>query len=196
MAQNFNPMKKLLILILPLFMACGSRDVATQENSETAVATTNTAADVPETSAASVAADGLTIGMPNLTAKNGETICVDVQVQNFKQLLSMQYTLTWNKNVLEFTELKNFNLPYLDSNDFGLHLTQNGLLTCAWIDDSLKGATVADNASIYQICFKAKGKAGEESYVKITDRPTSIEVIDLREKSVPLSKKTGVVKIE
>lgn len=193
MVQNFNPMKKLFLLILPLLMACGSRDAAQQETNEMPASARSASVDAQETNTPD---QGLTIFAPTVTAKNGETVCLDVQVQGFQQLLSMQYTITWNKNVLEFTALKNFNLPFLDQNDFGLHLTQNGLLTCAWIDDALKGVTVADNTSVYQVCFIVKGKAGEESYFKITDRPTSIEVIDLREKSVPLTKKAGNVKIE
>ncbi|MFN7120009.1 MAG: cohesin domain-containing protein [Saprospiraceae bacterium] len=191
-------MKKILLAVLPLLMACGARDAAPDATTDTPAAATNTAAvaDAEATNADPAGEEGLTIFAPNLSAKSGSNICVDVQAQGFKQLLSMQYTLAWNKNVLEFTELKNFNLPHLDNNDFGLHLAKDGLLTCAWIDDSLKGATVADNAALYQVCFKVKGKAGEESYFKITDRPTSIEVIDLREKSVPLKKKAGSVKVE
>jgi hypothetical protein len=121
---------------------------------------------------------------------------VDVLVKDFNKLLSMQYTITWNKNVLTFKELKNFKLPYLDVNDFGTNHTLDGTLTIAWIDESLKGATLPDGSSAYQVCFVAKGKTGESSYFKITDRPTSIEVVNLREKVIPLKKTPGKVTIQ
>ena len=168
-------MKKWLLVLLPLSMACNSREnAANQTNNEQA----------------------LTIYAPEITAKSGEKVCMDVQVSGFEKLLSMQYTITWDKNVLQFTELKNFKLPYLDSNDFGTNHTPDGMLTCAWIDESLKGATVADNSAIYQVCFDVKGKAGSSSYFKITDRPTSIEVVNLKEKVIPLKKKMGKITVQ
>jgi hypothetical protein len=41
-----------------------------------------------------------------------------------------------------------------------------------------------------------KGKAGESSYFKITDSPTTIEIVNLREKVIPLKKRIGKVTVE
>lgn len=192
-------MKKWLLVLLPLTMACNSRENAanqTNDAAENASPFSTAAKSAEESSSNAGMSQELTISAPEITAKSGEKVCVDVQVSGFDKLLSMQYTITWDKNVLQFTELKNFKLPYLDSNDFGTNHTPDGMLTCAWIDESLKGATVADNSSIYQVCFDVKGKAGSSSYFKITDRPTSIEVVNLKEKVIPLKKKTGKVIVE
>ena len=192
-------MKKWLLVLLPLLMACNARENATNQaadNAENATALNAAATNAGEAPNAASAPEELTISAPEITAKSGEKVCVDVLVSGFEKLLSMQYTVTWDKNVLQFSEMKGFKLPYLDQNDFGLHRTQDGMLTCAWIDESLKGATVADNSSIYQVCFDVKGKAGTSSYFKITDRPTTIEVVNLREKIIPLKKKTGKVTVE
>lgn len=200
--KNSLQMKKWLILLFPLTIACNSQEKGanqTADNTETATPLSTAVSDAPAASEAPSiggVSQELTIFAPEITAKSGEKVCVDVQVSGFEQLLSMQYTITWDKAVLQFTELKNFQLPFLDQNDFGLNHVQDGLITCAWIDESLKGATVADNGSIYQVCFTVKGKAGSSSYFKLTDRPTSIEVVNLREKIIPLKRKTGKVTVQ
>lgn len=190
-------MKKWFIMLLPLLMSCNSRENAANQSGNTAEnANPLNAAAKNEATNQSDNSQELTIFASEITAKSGEKVCMDVQVMGFEKLLSMQYTITWDKNVLQFTELKNFKLPYLDQNDFGTNHTPEGMLTCAWIDESLKGATVADNSSIYQVCFDVKGKAGSSSYFKITDRPTSIEVVNLKEKVIPLKKKAGKITVQ
>lgn len=189
-------MKKILFVLLTLaFLACNNQNTAQQTSENSDGTATQTAASDENTN---IEANGetLTLSAPELTAKSGETVCVDVLVKDFNKLLSMQYTITWNKNVLTFKELKNFKLPYLDVNDFGMNHTQDGALTIAWIDESLKGVTLPDGSSAYQVCFDVKGKAGESSYFKITDRPTTIEVVNLREKVIPLKKVNGKVTVQ
>lgn len=176
------------------FWACNNPNTSQQtaESSDRAITPTNVATE--ETTLSSNG-EALEITAPEILAKRGETVCMDLLVKGFDRLLSMQYTLTWNKNILAFKELKSFKLPYLDLNDFGTNHTQDGTLTVAWIDESLKGASLPDGSAVYQVCFDVKGKSGESSYFKITDRPTSIEVVNLREKVIPLKKKNGKVTV-
>ncbi len=184
-------MNRMLLIVLTLILANCHNDRAAQQQ-------TSSAASAPVSNTETTALDSddrVTIYFPNLTAKTGQQICVDIKVRNFNQILSMQYTVAWNKAILKFKELRNFKLAYLDAGDFGQHITQDGLLTTAWLDDSLKSVTLSDGASIYQICFEVIGKAGEESYLKITDRPTAIEVANVKEQLIPLKKENGSVKV-
>ncbi|MBK7870630.1 MAG: hypothetical protein IPJ74_08085 [Saprospiraceae bacterium] len=190
-------MKQFLIVLLALaFWSCGNQQ-SSQQQSETPA---NTAESKNNAQATPVSTGGvseeLTIYFPNIIAKTGDQICVDVQVKGFEKLLSMQYTLAWNKAILKFTELKNFNLPHLDAADFGQHRTADGFITAVWIDETLKGVSMPDASSIYQVCFEVIGKSGDNSFIKITDRPTPIEVANQREKLIPMKKENGSVKVE
>lgn len=196
-ATKVQCMKKLFFsLLIPFLVSCNNQNTpqATSESNDESAS--SAVATAQETGGSAQNGEALTISAPEMTAKSGETVCVDVVVAGFNKLLSMQYTITWNQKILVFKELKNFQLPYLDINDFGTTKTNEGILTIAWIDESLKGATLADGSAAYQVCFVAKGKAGESSYFKITDRPTSIEVVNLREKVIPLKKKAGKVTMQ
>jgi len=184
-------------MLLTLAMACTNRDTNPGQTTEDAAIATSLNTTVSDSNRTEVSTEQtLTIYAPEVKAKSGGSVCMDVLVSGFEKLLSMQYTITWNRNVLQFKELKNFQLPYLDPADFGTTRTAEGFLTVAWIEESLKGASVADGSSIYQVCFDVKGKAGESSYFKITDSPTTIEIVNLREKVIPLKKRIGKVTVE
>ena len=42
-------------------------------------------------------------------ANPGEIIEINFQVDNFTNIISVQYSVNWNPDVLKFTSLKNFN---------------------------------------------------------------------------------------
>ncbi|MDX1938963.1 MAG: hypothetical protein SFU99_00340 [Saprospiraceae bacterium] len=190
-------MKQFLILLIGFTFWCCGNQQSSEQKPETPINATesNTSGQATPVSANS-ASEELTIYFPNLSSKTGDQVCVDVLVKGFEQLLSMQYTLAWNKAILKFREIKNFNLPYLDAADFGQHRTADGFITAIWLDETLKGVSVPDATSIYQICFDVIGKSGDNSFIKITDRPTPTEVANSREKLIPMKKENGSVKVE
>lgn len=194
-------MKRIIMLFsVVMLVSCASDQSSSQQTREQSATTASNPESTDNQTIVPAGTGGvseqLTMYFPIVTAKPGETVCVDVQVKGFDKLLSMQYTVAWNKAILQFKELKNFKLPFLDEADFGQHITKDGLLTSAWLDDALKGVSVPDGTAIYQICFDVIGKSGEESFVKIADRPTPVEVANLREKIIPMKKEKGSVKVE
>ena len=82
----------------------------------------------------------------------GSSICLDVEVQGFTDVLSMQYSINYDSTVLAFDSNQNFNLPGLNTTSFGN--SSSGELTVSWVSTDLaNGTSVADFTSIYQICF-------------------------------------------
>ncbi len=118
----------------------------------------------------------LTMGIYNKKAEKGKTVCVDVYGRDFQQILSLQYSLKWNPKHLKFKEVKSFKLAGLSAQNFGTNRAKEGLLSMAWYDPQLRGITMADGQTVYQICFDVIGDAGSKSYFKFTDVPTPIEV--------------------
>lgn len=126
----------------------------------------------------------------------GETVCVDISVAECEQMISMQYSLRWDRNVLEFKELKDAKVLPFDANNFGTTRTAEGLLTALWIDNSLKGVTLPDGSVIYQICFKAKGKSGQQTSINFVETPTSFEAINVRNEDIGIKGVDGKVSIK
>jgi hypothetical protein len=148
------------------------------------------------TAVAEAAAGNIRFFTPNAGLAAGATQCYDVKVADFKNILATQYTLQWDKNVLAFAGLKEFKLPYMSNENFGLSLAPNGTLTAVWIDNSLKGVTVPDNGAIYQICFKAVGKSGQSSAISVTGSPTAIEVVTVGDQVWGIKASNGRITIE
>ncbi|MEQ8703462.1 MAG: cohesin domain-containing protein [Phaeodactylibacter sp.] len=137
----------------------------------------------------------LFLSIDDQTAKAGETVCTTVRGRGFNSLLSMQYTVAWDPDVLAFKGLKDFGLPYLTIQNFGTTKVQEGLMPVAWIDNALKGVTVSAGNPLYSICFEAKA-SGQSSPVQIIGEPTAIEVVNLGEELIGLDSEPGTITVQ
>jgi hypothetical protein len=213
---RFTPFFLALILFCGIaFTACNqtaSEEGESGESGETAAATTTVGNETGTAEAATTSNESpvgsrpayvppkatqnpLTLGVANLRAKSGAPACLDVQVADFDQLLSMQYSVKWDPAILQFKSIQNFQLGGLGPEDFGAHRAAEGILTSVWIDENLQGVTVADGATIYQICFDVKGASGQSTEVTFSDGPTPFEVVNLKEEVVDIKGVAGRVTI-
>lgn len=119
----------------------------------------------------------------SVIAEPGETVCVDVTVGDFENILGIQYTQTWDPTVLKFIELRNFNLPDLGESVFGLpsQHRREGIITLSWFNLTLTGVTIPNGTPIYSICFEVIGEIGSSSPIRFSDIPTAREVVNIDE---------------
>lgn len=200
--QIMKKIGSLLLLSFILLQSC--QQTAEQQTEETTAAPTAPTTEQTEnplgTRTANVTPQAtqspLTLGISNERVKNGEEVCLNVQVADFNALLSMQYSIQWDPAQLEFVRTDGYQLEGIGPQNFGAHRTQEGLLTGLWIDNSLQGVSLSDGATIYQICFKAIGAAGKQTEVTFVDGPTPFEVINLKQEVVGLKPVAGRVTIQ
>ena len=96
-------------------------------------------------------ADAVTIKVGTINGKVDDVVCVDVTVDNFKNVLSMQTKFTWDASQLEFVRTDMYNLESLNSTSF----QNNGnMLNFSWNSQDL--ITKPNGHKIFQICFKIK----------------------------------------
>jgi hypothetical protein len=138
----------------------------------------------------------ITIKVDTREATAGEVICLNISGTNFRRILSTQYSIQWDPAVLSYTGLTNFKLPYMTKENFGVQAVDKGVITCMWIDNSLKGVNLVDDSQLYQICFKVVGKSGSTSSIKFTQKPTPFESVNLDEKLVTIQPVAGSVKVK
>lgn len=190
------------MLMLVMMWSCQSDASATdsegtKETAPTAKATASEPDAKPQSSLYTPpqSTEVLFLTIDDQTAERGETVCTAVRAQGFNSLLSMQYTVAWDPDVLAFKGLKDFGLPYLTVQNFGTTKVSEGVMPVAWIDNALKGVTVSAGNPLYTICFEAKA-SGQSSPVQIIDKPTAIEVVNLGEKLVGLDSEPGLINVK
>lgn len=138
----------------------------------------------------------LTILADHQTAKKGEEVCINISVADFTNLLSMQYSLIWDPEVLTFEKAQSFKLPYLGTNNFGTNQKDKGVLTFVWIDNALRGVNLSDGTVIYQLCFRVTGQIGTGSEIKFSPQPTPFEVVNVKEQVIGLNGVSGSVVVQ
>lgn len=139
--------------------------------------------------------EALTLKLPTVTTESGKKICLPVRVEQFEQLIGIQYSLKWDPQLLKFESVQNFNLPGLNAANFGSTAAEEGILTSLWIDAQLTGVSLSDESSLYELCFQAIGAAGSEATIRFSNGPTVFEVIQVPENFLRLKYANGVVQI-
>ena len=113
--------------------------------------------------------------LPDITASNGETFCIDVTAENLTEVLSMQFSINWNPSVIEFSSLNNIAAQFGTAN-----ITPNstaGTLSFSWFSGNPTGATLPANDVVFEICFTVVGASGGATDISFTNNPAVIEVI-------------------
>lgn len=139
---------------------------------------------------------GLTLSVSNESASKGTEVCMDISTKDFNQIVSLQYSMSWDKNLLKFKEVKNFKLPAMTAQNFGAHKAEEGVLTFAWYDPNIRGITLPNDAVIYQACFEVIGASGAVASLKFANEPTVQEVSNAAGELIPLNSIKGRVKVQ
>lgn len=143
----------------------------------------------------STGGDGFTINIGEASTSMGEEICIPVTVTGWKNLTSVQHSINWNPQQLEFVDIKNFALTTNFNLTFGLTETNLGKIRFLWIsNDPVAGDNVADNTVIYELCFKATGDCETTVPVSITGDPAEIAATNSAG-DIPLNADNGSVTI-
>ena len=100
-------------------------------------------------------------------------VSINVTAQNFKDIISLQFGMTWDPAVLMFDTVSNF--------DPNLLLDFNGNFGPTIIDDTLnfvwfnfQGLDLPDNTTLFTVNFKLLGNAGTQTKFEFISTPTTI----------------------
>jgi len=109
-------------------------------------------------------------------------VCFDIKINDFDEMIALQYSINWDPNVFRFDTVEAFGIPGLDLSGFGTPSSpgvDEGELIFSWIDLSLEGVTLPDYTTIFRLCLTAVGNAGTSSPITFTDDPLEIEIANV-----------------
>lgn len=199
-----NPIRILPMLLLAailLLPGCQSDDKAREEAiTQAQQQGQQPAATTPENIAQPPAPNsgpGLDLLLPSRSAAKRSEVCISVSARNFNGIVSMQYTLQWDAQLLKFRRLQGFDLPGLNANNFGTHRSEKeGLLTHSWFDSNVRGINRPDGATLYEVCFEVIGDAGQKASIRFSDIPTVREISNSAGALIPLNGTDGVITVK
>ncbi len=124
-------------------------------------------------------AGDLVFEVEDISADQGTNVCVPVLVENFVDVATFQGSFVWDPSILEFTEVRNVNLPGAGPGNFNINESA-GTAVLVWFDNTggSNTQTLADGSALFEICFNAIGAAGSKAIVQASDSPTSLSVGD------------------
>jgi gliding motility-associated-like protein len=98
---------------------------------------------------------GFALIVPQDSVRPGETVCVPVTVNDFNNILTMQFMVNWNSNVFTFSHIQNYGIAGLSCGAFNTNVP--GRAAVQWEDVSAVGVTLPNGASIFDVCLIANG---------------------------------------
>ena len=99
--------------------------------------------------------NGFALIVPNDSVRVGETVCFPVQVNDFNNIITMQFMVNWNSNVYSFSHVQNYGLAGMSCGSFNSNTA--GRLSVQWEDQSAAGVTLPNFTSIFEVCLIANG---------------------------------------
>lgn len=109
---------------------------------------------------------GFSIIANTIYIPQGTTGCMPVTVNDFTNIVSMQYAMHWDSTILQYQTTQSYNLPGMGGLNFG-GTPSSGLQLVGWDDPNTTGVTRANGTKIYDVCFKAIGPVGSSSLITI-----------------------------
>ena len=100
----------------------------------------------------------------------GQTVSVDLTAENFLQLRRLQFTLGWDKDIIQYDSLvstgmiPNFSAIHFDDSPQDV---DNGIMGINWTNNNINGVTVPDGEAFLTLYFTIIGNPGNCSGVKI-----------------------------
>ncbi len=123
--------------------------------------------------------DPIVFNIGNVSGEVGDTVCVDVSVEDFIRVESFSYGINYNSNLLTIIPVDVSDSPLPQSDFFFNTTVNNGAIQALWFDPNLldgDGFTVADGTVIYSLCFRITGTCGLGSTVSISSFPLETEI--------------------
>ncbi|MFM2392984.1 MAG: hypothetical protein RLZZ546_966, partial [Bacteroidota bacterium] len=124
---------------------------------------------------------------------SGQYVSIPVTVKNFKEILSLENSFSWDSTSLEYQGVSDFAVSNLNLQNFGTTLVSKGLLLFSWFDTQASGISLSDNTILFKINFKLKDNFKGSSEVKVVNAPINLLCVNKNLENVTLNVSNAVI---
>ncbi len=137
----------------------------------------------------------VTLKLDTISGTHGSQVLVSLRGVDFTNINSVQGTIQFDPAVVSYGGIGYYGLPGLSSSNFGTTQISGGKLTFSWVDATLSGQDMADNAPLFTMIFNLTGNAGDQSILSFATAPTPLEVTDSLLNTLTISTVNGKIEI-
>jgi hypothetical protein len=123
-------------------------------------------------------AQTLRLRIDSVAGPTSSQVVVPVRVWEFRSIMSLQGTISFNTPVATFVGTEQYGLSGLSAGNFGTSQVSSGKLMFSWADGTLAGQTLSDSSVVFAIRFNVVGLPGDITPLTFINAPTPVEVID------------------
>lgn len=122
--------------------------------------------------------DTLYITIPDVEGQIGDTITLDFQVRNFKEVVGVQFDFRFDTSMMSFVGLDFGDLEVIGWGSFGFQGVEEGSVRFSWADFANNSFTMADHSHLFSIKVKVEQAIGSlEGMVSISEEVITAEYI-------------------
>lgn len=120
----------------------------------------------------------LRFNINQVSGMKGDIVCVDIHVENFTDISSMQFNISYNATLVSPITPIDFSTsdlaPDIDNSNFNLNTKDNGYIKFVW--EHTPSITLPDGALLFTLCFQIIGDPGNISPVYVNNLLLDIEI--------------------
>jgi len=129
--------------------------------------------------------------MPN------EQVCLDISILSPEDDATLQGTINWDPEVLQFDSFEYIN-PMLYDGLFSFNntdLLDQGAIPFSWVYDLINPIPAFESTDLFTICFIAMDTIFDGTTVQLTDDPTPVELFNTSFEIIDYCQSEGIVNI-
>ncbi len=119
-----------------------------------------------------------TVGVPKISADKGSLIFSEVKVSHFNKIVGLQFSLTWDPEIIAFKGVSDFGMDLSQAVNFGIEQIMEGKLIFSWYDATLIGVTLPNETTVFKMEFEVIGDNLTSTSLIFGDDPAPREIVD------------------
>lgn len=135
------------------------------------------------------------ITVSSVDVGSSESLIVPIKVSHFNQIVGLQFTLSWDADLIHYKSVDSFGVDLNESINFGIEQVSSGFLVFSWYDATLAGVTLPDSSVLFNIHFEVSDNYSGAIELIFGDEPAPREIVDTSYRAIPGSFIDGSVEI-
>ncbi|TXF89452.1 T9SS type A sorting domain-containing protein [Neolewinella aurantiaca] len=132
----------------------------------------------------------------DLTAESGGQISVNVRANGMSELVGIQFSLSWDTEVLEYVDVSNIVLNGAIDENFNQTQLDEGRIGYLEVDSNLEGFALEDSVILFSLNFMPKSNLSAVTEISFSEMPLRFSGMDVMNNRIDTITTNGVINLE